>query len=441
MVSDYQADAKNEHARRRRLTLALAVAGLLILFAAPAGAADPARAAGGEAAGAQRGNFAGRVEIRGGRKIYLECRGSGGPTVILVSGHGNAADIWGEKARVQYQEGLPDLYPGLDLPVRGPAVMRGVARLTRVCAYDRPNNRLLDDRPSRSDPVAQPVTAGSSVADLHALLRAARVPGPYLLVGHSFGGLIVRLYATTYPRQVAGLVSVDASTEFQRDQLTPQQNALVEQLTFELDSAPGFDPPLEIADFKTSFDQMIRAKAARPLRPTLPMVVLTRGLPQLLPPDLALPPGFPDLDTLDRTWRTAQGWLAALVPYARHVIARKSEHYVQTEQPALVIDAVRRELRMVRPTTVRCRGGGDSCRATVSLAGGASDKRVTIELSDTDLRLVSVRPNRPSLRGAYGLFDQRLRRGGSEYTFGLNAVQSTPAGSYLVFTFRAGGGR
>jgi pimeloyl-ACP methyl ester carboxylesterase len=409
----------------RGLTLclgALAVVGLLSLFEAPAGAAEPLRGAGGAAG---PGNFAGLVELPSGRKLYLECRGRGGPTVILVSGHGNAADIWGE--------------PALDPGVQGPAVMPGVARLTRVCRYDRPNKPLLDGRPSRSDPVDQPVTAGSSVADLHALLRAAHVPGPYLLVGHSFGGLMVRLYASTYPRQVAGIVSVDASFELNRDLFTPEQWALQEE--FYLAVVPGFDPPLEIADFDASFDQMILAKAARPLRPTMPVVVLTRGLPQVIPPGLELPPGFPDPTTFERVWRTAQDWLAAIVPDARHVTARRSAHYIQTAQPKLVLDSVRRELRMVRPATVRCRGGRDSCRARVSLAGGASDKRVTIELSDTDLRLTSVRPNRRSLRGDYGLFDQRLRRGGSEYAFGLNAVQSTPRGSNLLLTFRAHGGR
>jgi len=66
---------------------------------------------------------------------------------------------------------------------------------------------------------------------------------------------------------------------------------------------------------------------------------------------------------------------------------------------------------------------------------------VTIELSDTDLRLVSVRTNRRSLRGAYGVSGEHLRAGGSEYAFRLNAVQSIPPGSDLIFTFRASGGR
>jgi hypothetical protein len=74
----------------------------------------------------------------------------------------------------------------------------------------------------------------------------------------------------------------------------------------------------------------------------------------------------------------------------------------------------------------------------VSLAGGASNKKgVVIRLTGTDLRLVSRRPNRRALRGAYGLFGQRLRQGGSQYVFRLNAVQSIPRGSHLTLTFRA----
>lgn len=87
--------------------------------------------------------------------------------------------------------------------------------------------------------------------------------------------------------------------------------------------------------------------------------------------------------------------------------------------------------------TVACRGGSHVCRARVSLAGGASNERIVIRLTDTDLRLVSVRPNRSYLRGAYLVSGGRFRLGGSEYVFTLNAVQSIRVGSYLFLTFRA----
>ena len=372
-------NAKRLH--RRGLGLALALTGALIVVAPPAGAADVTRAAAGQASSAQARDFAGRVELPGGRRLYLECRGQGRPTVILVSGYPNRGDVWSQ----------------LDPGVRGPPVLAGVSRYSRVCAYDRPNTVTpVGDALafSRSDPVPQPRTGAALVAELHALLRAARVPGPYVLVGHSLGGLIARLYASTYPRQVAGLVPVDATYELLRELLSPEQWAAVARIT--LEPSFGVEPPVELVDLDASVDEMLAAKAARPLRPTLPLVVLSAGLPSAVP-DQGLPPGFPDAATLNRVQRVAQNELGMILPYARHVIAKKSGHYIQTAQPELVIDAVRQILRMVRPATVRCRGGADSCRARVSLAGGASNKQVVIRLSDSDLRLVSVRANSPHL--------------------------------------------
>jgi hypothetical protein len=86
---------------------------------------------------------------------------------------------------------------------------------------------------------------------------------------------------------------------------------------------------------------------------------------------------------------------------------------------------------------VQCRGGGNACRARVSLAGGASNERVVIRLTDTDLRRVSIRPNRSYLRGAYLVSNAHYRLGGSQYVFTLNAVRAIPRGSYLFLTFRA----
>lgn len=88
-----------------------------------------------------------------------------------------------------------------------------------------------------------------------------------------------------------------------------------------------------------------------------------------------------------------------------------------------------------RARVVRCRGGSNSCTARVGLAGGASNELVVIQLTDDDLRLLSVAPNRASLRGAYSITRQRLRLGGSEYEFRLNAVRSIGRGSFLTFRF------
>jgi pimeloyl-ACP methyl ester carboxylesterase len=160
---------------------------VLLLLAALVSALGPAAIH-----AAVSGEFAGLVDIGGGRKIYLECRGTGSPTVVLVAGLRASAEDWSI----------------VDKPTS--AVFPEAAKFTRVCAYDRPGTPV-GEKPSRSDPVRQPTTARDAVAYLPALLRAASEAGPYVLVGYSYGGLVVRLFASTYPEDVSGLVLVELS--------------------------------------------------------------------------------------------------------------------------------------------------------------------------------------------------------------------------------------
>jgi pimeloyl-ACP methyl ester carboxylesterase len=283
-------------------------------------------------------DFAGLVDIGGGRKMYLECRGRGSPTVVLVSGYGDTGRIW-----------------SVDAPGRSqPHVLPAVAGFTRVCAYDRPGTIGIDvDDPalrSRSDPVAQPRAAEDAVADLDALLQAAPVPGPYVLVGHSLGGAYVRLYAATYPAAVVGVVLVDATSEYYRDAgralLTPEDWAA--GVAGSGVPPPGLDDPeMERADLDAVWDALERAVAASALH-ELPLVVVEHGREDEPPPEVAadLTPGF--LDAQVAAWREGQARLAALVPEARHVIATESGHYIQLEQPALVIEAIRQVVEGVR---------------------------------------------------------------------------------------------
>ncbi len=123
------------------------------------------------------------VDIGDGRKMNIYCVGHGSPTVIFEAGLGDEIRAW---AAVQPQ----------------------IAKRTRACSYDRAGLGF-------SDPSNRPGTAANAVDDLHRLLTAARVKPPYVMVGHSLGGMYVRLYADDYRSEVAGMVLVEPSSEEQ----------------------------------------------------------------------------------------------------------------------------------------------------------------------------------------------------------------------------------
>jgi pimeloyl-ACP methyl ester carboxylesterase len=288
-------------------------------------------AAAGQAA--VSGDFAGLVDIGAGRKMYLECHGTGSPTVVLVAGLKGSAGDWSIAAPSK------------------PTVFADVAKFTRVCAYDRPGTPV-GEKPSRSDPVRQPTTAGDAVADLHALLSAAKVAGPYVLVGHSYGGLVVRLYAGTYPDDVSGLVLVDALSEGLQDGETPAQWVTQRRLMEgEIRDSLVQYPDLERIDPDRSFDQV---RAAPPLRPR-PAVVLSADRPVgpqvpsmieagVLPADVPRDFGY----IIDAAQKQAQERLARLVPNAKHVTRTNSGHEIHKEQPQLVIDSIHEVVEAVR---------------------------------------------------------------------------------------------
>jgi len=124
---------------------------------------------------------AGSLVDLGGYKLHLHCTGEGRPAVILESGMGDSSAVW---SLIQ-----PEL-----------------SRTTRVCSYDRAGTGWSDSGPL-------PRTMKQEVAELRELLIKAKENGPIVLVGHSYGGLLTRLYAAAYPGEVAGIVLVDSTHE------------------------------------------------------------------------------------------------------------------------------------------------------------------------------------------------------------------------------------
>jgi pimeloyl-ACP methyl ester carboxylesterase len=282
---------------------------------------------------ATTGDFAGLVDIGGGRSMYLQCSGTGAPTVVLVSGQRGSANDWEIAA------------------APGPTVFPQMAKTTRTCAYDRPGTPV-GEKPSRSDPAPQPATSADAVADLHALLVAARVPAPFVLVGHSYGGLIARLFAGTYPGDVSGLVLVDALSEGLQDAETPEQWPVQRALLQgDISKDVAAYPALERVDADRSFAEMRASPPLKPMplavlsadrlwAPQFPAMISAGALPANVPPDFGA--------VVDAAQEQAQAKLAKLAPGARHVLDTHSGHEIHKEQPQLVIDAIRAVVDAVR---------------------------------------------------------------------------------------------
>jgi pimeloyl-ACP methyl ester carboxylesterase len=280
--------------------------------------------------------MAGRLVDVSGRKMHIDCTGQGSPTVILDAGLGDTYLSWRK-------------------------VQPKIAELTRVCSYDRAGLGYSDSSPL-------PRTSEVIAKELHELLQAAQIAPPYVLVGHSMGGYDVRLYASLYRSEVAGMVLVDASHPEQRNRLPPELKNLeagwVREAEFIEYSMPFGVPRLlglcesdavlraaecnfhtaregreEFEEFPTSAAE---TAATGPLG-DLPLAVLSHD------PDKPSADFPPDLSkAMNQAWEKMQEELAHLSTRGSRTVAKNSAHYIQDDRPDVVIEAVRSVVEQTR---------------------------------------------------------------------------------------------
>ncbi len=310
------------------------------------------------------------IALDGFRRLNLYCEGSGSPTVVLDAGAGDGMAAW------RY-------------------VQAEVAKVTRVCAYDRAGLGF-------SDAADRPFNLRGAVEDLHSLTSAARIPAPFIYVGHSLAGAIGLLYVATYPDDIAGAVLVDPAFagELQAMQaVLPPENRKAMQEAFERslearraclalarkgmlaepssqeardcllvdwDGDPALDPALrqtmvrlqtlprvweaQISERQSFLPQQgkpdgltAELEGANPSFGAKPLAVLTRGVEQG-------GPGVPAADTakVEAEWRAGHDRLAALSKLGDDRIVPGAGHYIQIDRPQAVIDAVRRVVAVAR---------------------------------------------------------------------------------------------
>lgn len=282
------------------------------------------------------------VTLPDGRRIYMDCQGTGLPAVIFDSGSGGGVQAW---TKVQPE----------------------IAKTNMACTYDRAGVGV-------SDPGPFPRDAAAIARDLDALLTAADIPAPYILVGHSLGGIHVRQYANTHLDKVAGIVLVDPSGDNQRalwraaiprsanDPLwnfdeenwrrcvAVLRGVLLPRSDPSIKDCVGNDADVVDTNFSSlhamehsSVDQLA---ASRRSYGDLPLIVLSAGNGG----GKNLPPEYDDADraAFDNVWVNLHRDQASLSTIGERRIVPDAGHGIQADAPQAVIDAIRDVIAGVR---------------------------------------------------------------------------------------------
>lgn len=282
------------------------------------------------------------IEVNG-HKLHLYCTGTGSPTVILESPANGSSIDWGY-------------------------VQPEVERFTRVCSYDRAGFGWSELGPA-------PRTTQHEAEELHALLDAAGESGPYLLVGASYGGHIVRLFAHSYPQEVSGLVLVDPRPEKLTSIPLIQEQSRSSLVALRLitvlgdcgfarllvawapekmipasgvplyNSRPGsYEIVFQAKLWHVSYDEAsaLETSDAQVLESgplgDLPLIVIRHGKPMFgtLPVSQA--------DEMEEKWKHFQEEIAAQSTAGQLVVASGSGHLIQGEQPAIIVESIQQLL-------------------------------------------------------------------------------------------------
>jgi pimeloyl-ACP methyl ester carboxylesterase len=277
-----------------------------------------------------------------GMRLYCAGKARGGPTVVMDSGIGGGLLDWR-------------------------TVQPEVAKFARVCSYDRSGLGWSESGP-------KPRTSPRIVEELHALLENAGVGDPYVLVGHSFGGANVQLYAAEYPKEVAGMVLVDSALDMRvldKDLADAAEGATPSPLTLKamaplgivrlLSGGSGEGGPPEgfreernaiynstrhiyaFADESATINESLaEATDAAPSLGEKPLIVLSAGARQY--------PGFAkgQAKRFNEQANEFEAGLTDLSENSKLVVAKDSAHYIQFDRPELVVDAIRRVVDAAR---------------------------------------------------------------------------------------------